>query len=68
VVSTKRNDTWVLASSITGNNQWENCISLDFYFIINRGVLIFADFMVRLTTKIKIQGNAIFPLIVACNA
>lgn len=32
VVSTKRNDTWVLASSITGNNQWDNCISLDFLF------------------------------------
>ena len=28
-------DPWVLefvVSNVTGNNQWENCISLDFYF------------------------------------
>jgi hypothetical protein len=34
VVSTKRIDPWVLefmVSNTTGNNQWENCISLDFY-------------------------------------
>ena len=35
VVSTKCIDPWVLefvVSNIKGNNQWENCISLDFYF------------------------------------
>jgi len=35
VVSTKFIDPWVLefvVSNITGNNQWENYISLDFYF------------------------------------
>jgi hypothetical protein len=35
VVSTNCIDPWVLEfvlSNITGNNQWENCISLDFYF------------------------------------
>jgi hypothetical protein len=34
MVSTKCIDPWVLEfmiSNITGNNQWENCISLDFY-------------------------------------
>ena len=33
VVSMKCIDPWVLefvVSNITGNNQWENCISLDF--------------------------------------
>ena len=38
MVSTKCIDTWVLifmVSNTTGNNQWENCISLDFNF---RGV------------------------------
>jgi len=35
VVSTKCIDPRVLefvVSNTTGNNQWENCISLDFYF------------------------------------
>jgi hypothetical protein len=35
VVSTKYIDPWDLefmVSTITGNNQWENCILLDFYF------------------------------------
>ena len=35
VVSTKSIDPWVLklaVSNITGNSQWENCISLDFNF------------------------------------
>ena len=35
VVSTNCSDPWVLefmVSNTTGNNQWENCISLDFYF------------------------------------
>jgi hypothetical protein len=35
VVSTKSIDPWVLefiVSKTTGNNQWENCISLDIYF------------------------------------
>jgi len=36
-------DTWVLefvVSSITGNNQWDNCISLHFYFHgLNQGKL-----------------------------
>ena len=35
MVSTKINDPWVLefmVLNITGNSQWENCISLDFYF------------------------------------
>jgi len=35
VVSTKCIDLWVLefvVSNTTGKNQWENCISLDFYF------------------------------------
>jgi hypothetical protein len=35
VVSTKGIDPWVLEiviANITGNNQWEKCISLDFYF------------------------------------
>jgi hypothetical protein len=35
VVSTKCTDPLVLkfaVSNITGNNQWENCISLDFNF------------------------------------
>ena len=35
VVSTKCIDPWVLefmVSNTTGNNQWENCISLDFNF------------------------------------
>jgi len=35
VVSTKCIAPWVLefvVSNITGNNQWENCISLDFNF------------------------------------
>jgi hypothetical protein len=34
-VSTKYIDSWVLEfviSNITGNNHWENCISLDFSF------------------------------------
>ena len=34
--------------------------------IINRGALIFADFVVHLNNEIKIQQNTIFPLIVAC--
>jgi hypothetical protein len=35
MVSTKCIDPWVLefvVSNTTGNNQWENCISLDFEF------------------------------------
>jgi len=35
VVSTKCIDPWVfefVVSNITGNNQWENCISFDFSF------------------------------------
>ena len=35
VVSTKCIDPWVLefmVSNTTGNNQWDNCILLDFYF------------------------------------
>jgi len=35
VVSTKCIDPWVfefVVSNTTGNNQWENCISLDFNF------------------------------------
>jgi hypothetical protein len=35
MVSTKCIDPWVLdfvVSNITGNNQWENGISVDFYF------------------------------------
>jgi len=35
MVSTKCIDQWVfefVVSNITGNNQWENCISLDFSF------------------------------------
>jgi hypothetical protein len=35
VVSTKCSDPWVLefvVSNTTGNNLWENCISLDFNF------------------------------------
>jgi hypothetical protein len=38
LVSTKCNDPWVLefvVSNITGNNQWGNCISLDFYFCVS---------------------------------
>ena len=35
VVSTKCSDPLVfefMVSNTTGNNQWENCISMDFYF------------------------------------
>ena len=35
MVSTKCIDPWFLefvVSNITGNSQWENCITLDFYF------------------------------------
>jgi cellulose synthase/poly-beta-1,6-N-acetylglucosamine synthase-like glycosyltransferase len=37
VVSTKCIDPWVLefvVSNITGNNQWEYCISLDLIFVV----------------------------------
>jgi hypothetical protein len=34
---------------------------------INRGVLIFADFVVHLNHENKIKRNTIFPLIVAYN-
>ena len=36
VVSTKCSDPWILeflVSNTTGNNQWENCISLDCNFL-----------------------------------
>ena len=35
MISTKCIDPWVLefmVSNMTGNNLWENCISLEFYF------------------------------------
>ena len=36
VLSTKCIDSWVLeyvvSNTTSNNNQWENCISLDFYF------------------------------------
>jgi hypothetical protein len=42
MVSTECSDLWVLefvVSNTTGNNQWENCISLDF----NGGMVISLD-------------------------